>query len=565
MNATVGSYALLGSEVARDASVVERLRNAGAVILGKASVFEWYHFRSLGIPDGWSARSGQTVLLLFLVLLLSGSGTIPSNAFSIKEASVRDLQTAFRTNQLNSRKLVKFYMEEIRRLNPFVRGVIEVNPDALYQADLADKERKAKAPRSLYGLHGIPVLLKDNIATKDRLNTTAGSFALLKSIVPRDAGVVTKLRKVGAIILGKASLSEWANFRSINAPDGWNARGGQGKNPYVLSANPCGSSSGSAISVAANMVAVSVGTETDGSILCPSSSNAVVGIKPTVGLTSRAGVIPISPRQDSIGPICRTVADAVHVLDAIVGFDYNDAEATREAAKYIPRGGYTQFLKVDALKGKRIGIVRNPFFNFLNGSSLTQAFNYHFQTLRERGAILVDHLEIDNIEEILNSESGEEVALKAEFKLSLNAYLKDLVASPVRSLADVIAFNQKNADLEKNKEFGQVIFLEAEATNGIGDTEKAALLNLAKLTRDGFEKMMSYKQLDAVVTPGSAAAPVLAIGGFPGISVPAGFDENGVPFGITFGGLKGSEPKLIEIAYGFEQATQIRKPPSFKP
>ncbi|GFS29617.1 amidase family protein [Actinidia rufa] len=330
-------------------------------------------------------------------------------------------QTAFRTNQLNSRKLVEFYIEEIRRLNPVVRGVIEVNPDALYQADLADKERKAKAPRSLYGLHGIPVLLKDNIATKDRLNTTAGSFALLKSIVPRDAGC-----------------------------------------------------SGSAISVAANMVAVSVGTETDGSILCPSSSNAVVGIKPTVGLTSRAGVIPISPRQDTIGPICRTVADAVHVLDAIVGFDYNDAEATREAAKYIPRGGYTQFLKVDALKGKRIGI-------------------------------------------------------------------------------------------EMIKEFGQVIFLAAEATNGIGDTEKAALLNLAKLTGDGFETIMRYKQLDAVVTPGSDAAPVLAIGGFPGISVPAGFDENGVPFGITFGGLKGSEPKLIEIAYGFEQATQIRKPPSFKP
>ncbi|PSS12063.1 Amidase [Actinidia chinensis var. chinensis] len=329
MNTTIESYALLGSEVARDASVVERLRNAGAVILGKASVFEWYHFRSSGIRDDWSARRIQAVLLLFLVLLLSGSGTTPSNAFSIKEASVRDLQTAFRTNQLNSRKLVKFYIEEIPKLNPVVRGVIEVNPDALYQANLADKERKAKAPRSLYGLHGIPVLLEDNIATKDRLNTTAGSFALLKSIVPRDAGVVTKLRKVGAIILGKASLSEWANFRSINAPDGWSAR--------------------------------------------------------------------------------------------------------------------------------------------------------------------------------------------------------------------------------------------AEATNGIGDTEKAALLNLAKLTRDGFEKTMRYKQLDAVVTPGSAAAPVLAIGGFPGITVPAGFDDNRVPFGITFGGLKGSEPKLIEIAYGFEQATQIRKPPSFKP
>ncbi|KAJ0076981.1 hypothetical protein Patl1_36075 [Pistacia atlantica] len=306
---------------------------------------------------------------LLMILLSISTNTISSYAFSIREATISDLQLAFKQHQLTSRQLVEFYLGEISRLNPVLNGIIEVNPDALHQADKADYERKVEAPGSLSGLHGIPILLKDNIATKDKLNTTAGSLALLGSIVPRDAGVVTKLRKTGAIIFGKASLSEWAAFRSLSAPNGFSARGGQGKNPYVLSADPCGSSSGSAISVAANMVAVSLGTETDGSILCPSSSNSVVGIKPTVGLTSRAG--DRCPR-----PICRTVADAVHVLDAIAGFDYNDP-ATKEASKYIPYGGYKQFLKPYGLKGKRLGIVRNPFFNFDKGSPLTQAFEYH--------------------------------------------------------------------------------------------------------------------------------------------------------------------------------------------
>ncbi|KDP27574.1 hypothetical protein JCGZ_19579 [Jatropha curcas] len=258
-----------------------------------------------------------SLIILFLL-------TVTSHGFSIKEASVDDIQLAFKQNQLTSTQLVEFYIEEIRQLNSVLNGVIEINPDALYQANKADYERKAKAPGSLIGLHGIPILLKDNIGTKDKLNTTAGSFPLFGSVVPRDAGVVWKLRNAGAIILGKASMTEWAAFRSLTLPNGFSARGGQGKNPYVLSADPCGSSSGPAISVAANLVAVSLGTETDGSILCPSNANSVVGIKPTVGLTSRAGVVPISFRQDTIGPICRTVRDAVYVLDAIVGVDYND-------------------------------------------------------------------------------------------------------------------------------------------------------------------------------------------------------------------------------------------------
>ncbi|KAL9391320.1 hypothetical protein Peur_015240 [Populus x canadensis] len=450
---------------------------------------------------------------LIIVLLV-----IASNAFSIKEASIDDLQLAFKQNKLTSRKLVKFYIKEVDRLNPVLKGVLEVNPDALLQANQADYERRIKAPGSSVGLHGIPILLKDLIATKDKMNNTAGSFALLGSVVPRDAGVVMKLRKAGAIIFGKASMTEWAAFRSLTLPNGFSPRGGQGKKPYNLSADPCGSSSGSAISVAANMVAVSLGTETDGSILCPSNANSVVGIKPTVGLTSRAGVITISPRQDTIGPLCRTVSDAVHVLDAIVGVDSNDNE-TKAASKYIPCGGYKQYLKPNGVKGKRLGIVRNPFLSFVSEPE-SQAFENHLQTLRQEGAVLLDNLEIANISTILNfAASGEATALLAEFKISLNAYLKEL---------------------------------------------NAALSNLAELTRNGFQKLMKDNKLDALVTPGSFVSPVLAIGGFPGINVPSGYDNMGVPFGISFGGLKGTEPKLIHIAFGFEQATKIRKPPTFK-
>ncbi|XP_065867318.1 probable amidase At4g34880 [Euphorbia lathyris] len=498
---------------------------------------------------------------IFILIL---SSTTNASSFPFKEATIKDLQLAFKQNQLTSTQLVEFYIGEIHRLNSVLNGVIEINPDAIYQAKRADYQRKVKASGSLVGLHGIPILLKDNIATKDKLNTTAGSLALFRSVVPRDAGVVVKLRKAGAIILGKASMTEWAAFRSSFMPNGFSARGGQGKNPYVLSADPCGSSSGSAISVAANLVAVSLGTETDGSILCPSNANSVVGIRPTIGLTSRAGVVPISPRQDTVGPICRTVSDAVFVLDAIVGPDYND-HTTKGASQYIPYGGYKQFLKPYGLKGKRLGVVRNPFLISSNKAQ-SQAFEYHLQTLRRGGAYIVDNLKIANINTTLNpDDSGEAAALLAEFKISINSYLKNLVTSQVRSLAEVIAFNQKFANVEKIKEFGQNIFVAAEATNGIGILEKAAMGNLAKLSKDGFEKVMWDNKLDALVTSGAGISPVLAIGGFPGINVPAGYDYRGAPFGINFGGLKGSEPKLIQIAYGFEQATKIRKPPAFKP
>ncbi|KAJ9132725.1 hypothetical protein P3X46_033562 [Hevea brasiliensis] len=506
--------------------------------------------------------TNSPLLLVLSSILLCGFLTKITIAFLIQEATIDDLQPAFKRKHLTSRQLVQFYLKEIRKLNPLLRGVIEVNPDSLYLADKADQKRKAKDPGSLHSLHGIPILLKDNIATKDKLNTTAGSFALLGSVVPRDAGVVVRLRKAGAIILGKASMTEWAAFRSKFLPRGFCGRKGQGRNPYVLSAGTCGSSSGSGISVAANMVAVSLGTETDGSILCPSSVNSIVGIKPTVGLTSRAGVVPISPRQDSVGPMCRTVRDAVYVLDAIVGFDYYD-NATRGA----------QFLKPDGLIGKRLGIVRNPFFKFYNdeGSVKTRAFKHHLDTLREKGVILVDHLEISNIDTIINfTGSGEYNAYLAEFKPAINAYLKQLVKSTVRTLADLIAFNKKFSNLEKTKEYGQDTFEAAESMSGADKLLMIAVANLNRISRNGFEELVRKHKLDALVTPydfgmSSYASTLLAFRGHPGITVPAGYDTKGVPFGICFGGLKGTEPKLIEFAYGFEQATKIRKPPSFKP
>ncbi|KAK7824160.1 putative amidase [Quercus suber] len=405
------------------------------------------------------------LLLILLPILSSGSHcTVTGHGFSIEEASVHDIQLAFKQNQLTSRQLVEFYLKQIHRLNPILKGVIEC-------------------------------------------------------MVPKDAGVVTKLRKAGAIIIGKASLlSEWSQFRSESVTNDRNKVStsmfcDDVQNPYVLSADPCGSSSGSAISVAANLVAVSLGSETDGSITCPSSSNSVVGVKPTIGLTSRAGVVPISTRQDTIG----TVSDAVYVLDEIVGQDYND-KATIEASKYIPHCGYKQFLKVNGLKAKRLGIARKPFYNFGNDTFLKKIFAQHLDRLQARNFPCLMYYPnlVHNFSQNFRQEG-------------LNKYLKELVASPVRTLADVIAFNKKFSDLEKIKEYGQNLFLEAQATNGVGVNS------------------------------------LLAIGGFPGISVPARYNSKGVPFGICFGGLKGSEPKLIEISYGFEQATKIRKPPSFKP
>ncbi|KAL4291427.1 hypothetical protein GQ457_14G004660 [Hibiscus cannabinus] len=477
-----------------------------------------------------------------------------ASSISIEEATVQDLQHAFKNKSLTSKQLVEYYRDNIFIQAPLLKTAIEVNPDAMSQADAADREREALAPgQSLGALHGIPVLLKDNIATKDKMNTTAGSLALLGSVVPRDAGVVSKLRQAGAIILGKASLTEWANFRGQRMPSGWCARTGQGKNPYT-SGDPCGSSSGSAIAAAANLAAVTLGTETDGSILCPSSNQSVVGFKPTVGLTSRAGVIPISPRQDTVGGGCR-IRPGCHC---------RRDEATVEASKYIPKGGYKQFLKADGLKGTRLGLLRDAFFEFDQGTVQNETFERHFNTLRQRGAVLVEDLDASKFMEAYNDiDKYEILAMTAEFKSAINSYLQNLEVSSVRSLKDLVEFNNKNSDLEKIKEYGQEYFVEAEATSGIGQKETEAILKLATMSRDGIEKLMRENNLDALLSPSSSASSILATGQHPGIIVPAGYNREGLPFGLCFGGLKGSEPTLIKIAYDFEQATKIRKPPHF--
>ncbi|GMN70280.1 hypothetical protein TIFTF001_039325 [Ficus carica] len=512
--------------------------------------------------------------LVIVIAILSSSASHTDTAtadesFSIIEATVDDIKLAFTQNKVTSRQLVQSYIDRINSLNRTLKGVIEVNPDALSLADNADRERRDNEPVSLSRLHGIPVLVRDIFDTKDKMSTTAGSFALPQgSVVPCDAGVVTKLRNAGGIILGKASLSEWSGFRGYRQPTGWSARGDYGVNPYDSNLTPCGSSSGSAISAAASFATVTIGAETDGSILCPSSLNSVVGIKPTVGLTSRAGVIPISPRQDSVGPICRTVSDAVYVLDTIAGLDNNDT-ATVPMPKYIPSGGYAQFLKRDGVKGKRLGIVRNPFFNF-SSADVRNAFEAHFNKLRQEGATVIDNLQITNVNEILSDANTELTALTAEFKISLNSYLSNLMNSPVRTLADAIDFNNKNPDLEKINQYGQELFERSQATNGIGTKEREAIDKLARQTREGFVKLMETNNLDAVVAgPGGSNFPesqfprILAIGGLPGITVPAGYtNQNKTPLGIFFGGLNGTEPKLIEIAYAFEQATKARIPPT---
>ncbi|GMI88093.1 hypothetical protein like AT4G34880 [Hibiscus trionum] len=500
----------------------------------------------------------QWIILSVPLITVKGQGD-----FIIEESTIDSFQRAFDENKLTSLQLVDFYLQRIQNLNPLLRCVLEINPDARVQAEEADRERRSNRNNRRSFMHGIPVLLKDSINTNDKMNTTAGSYALLGSVAGRDAGVVEKLRKAGAVILGKASLTEWYSFRAVlKIRNGWCARGGQAQNPYVVGGDTCGSSSGSAISVAANMVSVSLGSETHGSILCPADYNSVVGFKPTVGLTSRAGVIPVFPRQDTIGPMARTVADAVHLLDAIVGFDPRDSEATSEAARFIPDGGYKQFLNEHGIIGKRLGVIRRPFSDTMN-RSIVSTFENHLDLLRARGATIIDDVEIPNIDIISDfTASGELMLMQAEFKSSLNEYLNELTISSVRSLADIIEFNRINPELEKLEEYGQHTFIESEKTNGIGEKERKAAEYLEKLSKDGFEKVMKDQNLDALVAPGvSLSMTVLAIGGYPGISVPAGYQSNGMPFGICFGGLKGSEPKLIEVAYAFEQATRLRKPP----
>lgn len=499
----------------------------------------------------------------------------PVATFELDEMGVADLQTAMTSGRFTAHALTEKYLARIDAVDkhgPAVNSVIEVNPDALAIAKELDKERKQKHLRG--PLHGIPVLIKDNIDTADRMMTTAGSLALVGSRPPKDSMVAQKLREAGAVILGKTNLSEWANIRSNQSTSGWSGRGGLTKNPYVLDRNPCGSSSGSGAGVSANLCAVAIGTETDGSIVCPASSNGVVGLKPTVGLVSRSGIIPISHSQDTAGPLCRTVRDAATLLGALTGVDAEDKATSESRGKSY--ADYTQFLHADGLRGARIGVVRATFgFN----AAVDQLMGTALDVLKAQGAVLVDPADIESRGKFDDSES---TVFMYELKADLNAYLAKLgPRAPVHTLQEVIEFNEKHREQEMPY-FGQELFLKSQLKGPLTSQEYLDALNKNhQLARtEGIDAVMDKHKLDALVAPtggpawltdlvagdhfGGGSSSTAAVAGYPNVNVPAG-DVFGLPVGISFFGRAWSEPVLIRLAYAYEQASKLRKAPQFLP
>lgn len=496
---------------------------------------------------------------------------------NLEEVTIAELQAAMEEGEFTAVELVNAYIERIEAIDqdgPRLNSILEINPDALDIAQALDEERRTSGARS--PLHGIPILLKDNIDTADRMRTTAGSLALMNSTPARDAFIVQRLRDAGAVILGKTNMSEWANFRSTRSSSGWSGRGGQCKNPYILDRNPCGSSSGSGAATSANLTAGSIGTETDGSIVCPATANGVVGIKPTVGLLSRSGIIPISHNQDTPGPHARVVADAAAILGAMVGVDPDDpATAPSEGRAYTD---YTQFLDPNGLQGARIGVARQGVTGY--SEETDRLFEQAIQAMRDAGAIIIDPADIPTINEITTGPT-ELTVLLYDFKHDLNAYLAARNDPDIRTLADLIAFNEENAEQEL-RWFGQELFLMAQEKGELTDPEYIeALETNHRLGRtEGIDAVLQAHQLDAIVAPtgspawttdlvngdhflGASSSPA-AIAGYPLISVPMGF-AFGLPVGITFMGTAWSEPTLIRLAYAFEQATKVRRPPQFLP
>lgn len=493
--------------------------------------------------------------------------------FEWEEATIAQLQEGMQTGKLTSRSLVENYLSRIEAVDkhgPAVNSVIELNPDALSIAATLDEERRKKGSRG--PLHGIPVLIKDNIDTADRMMTTAGSLALVGSIPAKDSFVAQRLREVGAVILGKTNLSEWANFRSSRSTSGWSGRGGLTRNPYALDRNACGSSTGSGVAVAANLCAAAIGTETDGSIVCPSSTNSLVGIKPTLGLVSRAGIIPIAHSQDTAGPMARTVADAAILLGALTGVDPRDSITRESSGKALT--DYTKFLDPNGLRGARIGIARK-FFGFHD--QVDKLMEAAIAAMKQLGAIIIDPADIPTQGQFDDSEFE---VLLYEFKADLNAYLQSLGPNaPVKSLQEIIAFNEKHREQEMPF-FGQDILIKAEAKGPLTDLAyRKALAQNQRLTRkEGIDAVMKQHQLDAIIAPTGGPAwttdlvngdhftggfsSAAAVAGYPHITVPAGY-VYGLPVGISFFGRAYSEPALIKLAYAFEQATKHRRPPQF--
>ncbi|MDP9354583.1 MAG: amidase [Chloroflexota bacterium] len=515
----------------------------------------------------------------------SGSAQIPGGTPlalqmpfpELEEATIADLRGALDTRQLSVRELAEMYLARIEAIDqdgPRLNSIIEVNPEALSIAETLDAELGSTGARG--PLHGIPVVIKDNIDTADQMLTTAGSLALVGSRPRQDAFVAQRLREAGAVLLGKTNLTEWANFRSIHSASGWSGRGGQCRNPYALDRSPCGSSSGSAAAVAASLAAASVGTETDGSIVCPSSACSVVGIKPTVGLTSRAGVIPIAHSQDTIGPHGRTVADAAALLGVMAGSDPRDP-MTAEAANRA-EADYTRFLDPNGLRGARIGVARASYFGYSEEADII--VNGAIEALRQLGAEIVDPADIPTAT-AMTEEPGEFEVLLYEFKADLNAYLAERGDPAMRSLADLIRFNEEHP-AEEMPYFLQEIFLMAQEKGPL--TDQVYLDALAKNHRlsrqEGIDAVMDQHRLDALVAPtgsppwsidvvngdlflGASSGPA-ALAGYPLITVPAGY-VFGLPVGITFMGRAFSEPTLIKLAYAFEQGTRVRQAPRYLP
>lgn len=500
-------------------------------------------------------------------------------AFELEDKTISDLQDGLQGGRWTSRYLTETYFNRIDELDnkgPALTHLMERNPDALDIADRLDAERRAGRGRG--PLHGIPILIKDNIDTADRMHTSAGSLALAQSIAARDATVVAKLRAAGAVLLGKTGLSEWANFRSTHSSSGWNGRLGQGRNPYALDRSPSGSSSGSAGATAASYCAASIGTETDGSITSPSAACGLVGVKPTVGLVSRAGIIPIAHSQDTAGPMARSVRDAAIVLGALVGVDDRDGATKASATRGRAHADYTPFLDAAGLKGARIGVARQRYMGYSPGTD--RLAEDAIAAMRDAGAVIVDPADVPRAGRY---DDAEFQVLLYEFKTDLETYLASLGGAGIpRTLDDLIAFNERHADPELAV-FGQEIFAMAARKGPLTTpaylTARAACVRYART--EGLDAVIARHRLDAIVAPtqgpawlidlvsgdggggGSFTSPA-AVAGYPHITVPMGL-VHGLPVGLSFVGRAWSEPTLFRLAFAYEQATRMRRPPTFAP
>jgi amidase len=554
---------MMGGRESHDASVssFERTTESGAMKPNRRG------FLQAGLLGTLAAATGAALAAA------DSAGAVQVKPFELDELTIADLQDGIKSGKFTASSLVEKYLariEAVDKKGPGLNSVIEVNPDAPAIAQALDKEWKVKGARSQ--LHGIPVLIKDNIDTADKMATTAGSLALVGAKPAKDAFLVKRLREAGAVLLGKTNLSEWANFRCTSSTSGWSGRGGLTRNPYALDRNTSGSSSGSGAAVAASLCAVAVGTETDGSIVSPSSVNGIVGIKPTVGLISRAGVIPISHTQDTAGPMARTVRDAAILLGVLVGVDPDDKATAASKFKFL--ADHTKVFDPKGLQGARIGVARNHF-GFHEGVDAVIA--EALEVLKRAGATLVDPAEIPNMDKVGEAEN---TVLHYEFKADLNAYLAGLgPKAPVHSLEELIAFNERN----KKKEmlyFGQNTLVKAQAKGPLTEKEYLEAVEKCRLLArtEGIDAVMDKHKLDALVAPTEGPAWVTdlvdgdhslgtssttaAVAGYPSITVPAGF-VFGLPVGISFFGRAWSEATLLKVAYAYEQETKVRKPPRF--